>query len=413
MTVEVLGRVATCSSCQTLFSYSWYDLTDSGAVWVRCPTCKAKHYPPGINLTEFSKNMERPMTDTTFARAGITTVQPSGFWIDFKEGSEEQYLAMLNAIKHVGVFKGDRTGTGTQDLFGYQLRMDLSKGFPLLTTKKMFFRGIFEELLWMMSGDTNNKTLQDKNVKIWDEWATKEQCARFGRKEGDLGPVYGHQWRSYGADSKAMDDGKMRIRLDSVGLDQLQNALDMLRNNPWSRRIIVSGWNPREATQVALPPCHTLFQFSVRPDEDDIKKPKYLDCQLYQRSSDVFLGVPFNIASYALLTSIMAGLAGLEPGNFVHTFGSVHIYNNHREQVDEQLSRDPYALPTLRIRTFTPHLDVVIPEGQTLQPEDIHWTTGDPTTWSIDDFLKYCSGAEDFEIQNYQHHPKIKAEVSV
>lgn len=349
------------------------------------------------------------MNDQLTADSAVRTVAPTGFYIDFKEGSEEQYLAMLNAIKHVGVFKGDRTGTGTQDLFGYQLRMDLSKGFPLLTTKKMFTRGIFEELLWFMRGETNVKALQDKKVKIWDDWATAEQTAKFNRHDGDLGPIYGHQWRNFGAtiDPYAghTDDGNKWVpAYMNDGVDQLQNALDMLRNSPWSRRIIVTGWNPKEATQVALPPCHTMFQFSVRPDENDIKKPKYLDCQLYQRSSDVFLGVPFNIASYALLTHIMAGLAGLEPGNFVHTFGSVHIYNNHREQVDTQLSREPHPLPTLHIKTFDRPRPNASGLAMGLAPV---------TEWSLDCFLHHCEGASDFVLEGYQHHPKIKAEVSV
>lgn len=545
------------------------------------PFCNDKHYPPGINMTEFSK---KTMNDQLTASSGVTTVPPDGFYIDFKEGAEEQYLSMLQAIKHVGVFKGDRTGTGTQDLFGYQLRMDLSKGFPLLTTKKMFTRGIFEELLWFMSGDTNNKTLQDKKVKIWDAWADEN---------GELGPIYGAQfrrqshykwirpqvfepdpepafmltakpgkgalgageestrlvknggiygdydrddafapmlkdvWRNmisrcynpddsqfwrYGGegvhvcagwrvfavfqkDAKRLERWPCKADLPSVycldkdtrtggnryspetclwanreeqaqnttqtrpfvavspegvgvlfaskaeahdqhgldprsvvkclkgnrkehhgwtnfqwverpgevlrfrHIDQLQEVVSNIRHNPNSRRHIISLWSPGEIGEMALPPCHGLvIQFSVSDGQ--------LDCQMYQRSADVFLGVPFNIASYALLIHIIAGLTGLRPGIFVHTFGSVHIYNNHREQVDLQLSRKPYPLPTLNVRTF-------------------HRTPGDwkrgiepvltppVSEWSIDDFLKYCRGAKDFEIVGYEHHPKIKAEVSV
>jgi len=309
------------------------------------------------------------------------------FSLDFSYGAEEQYLSLLENILRWGTHKGDRTGTGTQDLFGYQLRMDLSKGFPLLTTKKMFTRGIIEELLWMMRGETHVKPLQDKGVKIWDEWATKEQTAKFGRPEGELGPVYGHAWRNFGATA-----GK-HTNYESNGVDQLANVLSTLRKNPFSRRIIVTGWDPREVELVALPPCHSLFQFSVRKDPVVVGERYFLDCQLYQRSADVFLGVPFNIASYAALTHIMAGLSGMTPGTFIHTFGSVHIYNNHREQVSEQLKRTPYAPPTLKIKTFSDQE----------QSEK----------WSIDDFLHSCKGAEDFVIDGYQHHPAIKGEVSI
>jgi len=313
------------------------------------------------------------------------------FTVDFSQGAEEQYLDLLRNILAHGSFKGDRTGTGTQDLFGYQLRIDLQKGFPLLTTKKMFYRGMIEELLWMLRGDTNVKSLQEKNVHIWDEWATAEQTARFGRPAGELGPVYGHQWRSFGATA-----GKYTAYAND-GWDQIAEALRLLRNNPYSRRIIVTGWNPMEADFVALPPCHTLFQFSVRKDGETT----FLDCQLYQRSADVFLGVPFNIASYALLTHIMAGLAGMTPGTFIHTFGSVHIYNNHREQVAEQLGRKPFNLPQLRIHTFE------LPNA-----EDLSYVSENPVNWTIDDFLSFCK-AEDFEFTGYESHPAIKAQVSV
>jgi len=318
------------------------------------------------------------------------------FTLDFSQGAEEQYLDLLRNILAHGSFKGDRTGTGTQDLFGYQLRIDLQKGFPLLTTKKMFHRGMVEELLWMLRGHTHVKPLQEKGVHIWDEWATPEQSARFGHATGDLGPIYGHQWRSFGA--TLAGPGNEGRAYENDGWDQIAEALRLLRNNPYSRRIIVTGWNPTEVDFVALPPCHTLFQFSVRKDEDKL----FLDCQLYQRSADVFLGVPFNIASYALLTHIMAGLTGMTPGTFIHTFGSVHIYNNHREQVAEQLSRKPFNLPKLKIHTFE------LPNA-----EDLSYVSENPTTWTIDDFLSYCGGAEDFEFTGYESHPAIKAQVSV
>lgn len=294
--------------------------------------------------------------------------------VDFSIGAEEQYLELLRNILKYGTFKGDRTGTGTQDLFGYQMQMDLRKGFPLLTTKKMFTRGITEELLWIMRGDTNNKSLQAKGVKIWDEWATQEQCAKYGREEGDLGDVYGKQWRRFG-------DAESSV-------DQLVEVLHLLRTTPFSRRIIISAWDPRTVNQVALPPCHSFVQFSVR----DMGEKRFLDCQLYQRSGDVLLGVPYNFASYSILTHILAKLAGMTPGFFVHSFGSVHIYNNHREQVIEQLLRLPYPLPSLQIKTFE---------------------SGTPENWSIDEFLQYCKGAEDFVFEGYQSHPTIKADVSI
>lgn len=303
------------------------------------------------------------------------------FRVDFTKSAEEQYLDLLRNIIVCGDDKGDRTGTGTRDLFGYQLRIDLQKGFPLLTTKKMFHRGMVEELLWMMRGDTNVKTLQSKGVKIWDEWATKEQCARFGREEGDLGPVYGHLFRNFGGTPKADGTG---YHLD--GVDQLQTVLTQLRTNPFSRRIIVSGWSPKDVEQVALPPCHTLFQFSCRDNQEG---NRFLDCQLYQRSADALLGIPFNIAGYALLTHIMAGLSDMRPGTFIHTFGSAHIYNNHRAQVEEQLSRTPYPLCTLSIEA---------PMNKDML---------------LDSFLAFCKGDEDFKFVDYQSHPPIKAEVSV
>lgn len=307
---------------------------------------------------------------------------------------EQGYLDLLQDILENGTIKGDRTGTGTRSLFGRQLRFDLSEGFPLLTTKKTFMRGIKEELLWILSGSTDNNKLREKNINIWNEWATEEQCAKWNRAEGDLGPVYGHQWRNYGATSHEDEysvfsefavnsrsyeeyDGKhqrwFNPAFNSDGIDQIQNAIDLIKNNPTSRRIIVSGWNPAEATQVALPPCHTLFQFYVTGDK--------LSTQLYQRSGDVFLGVPFNIASYSLLTAMVAQATGLVPGEFVHTFGDVHIYNNHLDQVEEQLSRIPLEPPTLW-----------------LNPE-------------VDDIFNFTS--EDIKIVDYYSYKSIKAPVAV
>jgi thymidylate synthase len=231
----------------------------------------------------------------------------------------KEYLDLLRHIRANGATKGDRTGTGTQSVFGYQMRFDLSKGFPLLTTKKVYLKGIIYELLWFIAGDTNVKYLKDHGVTIWDEWADEN---------GDLGPVYGHQWRSW-----PTPDGET--------IDQLSMVIDTIKRNPDSRRLLVTAWNPAEVDQMALPPCHCLFQFYVADGK--------LSCQLYQRSADVFLGVPFNIASYALLTMMVAQVCGLELGDFVHTFGDVHIYSNHQEQVTLQLSREPRPLPRMRL----------------------------------------------------------------
>ena len=231
----------------------------------------------------------------------------------------KQYLDLLRHIRANGVMKEDRTGTGTQSVFGYQMRFDLSEGFPLLTTKKVHLKSIIYELLWFIAGDTNVKYLQDHGVTIWDEWADEN---------GDLGPVYGHQWRSWPA-----PDGRV--------IDQLSMAIDTIKRNPDSRRMLVTAWNPAEVDKMALPPCHCLFQFYVADGK--------LSCQLYQRSADVFLGVPFNIASYALLTMMIAQVCGLEPGEFVHTTGDTHIYRNHFEQVATQLSREPRPLPRMRL----------------------------------------------------------------
>ena len=263
----------------------------------------------------------------------------------------KQYLDLLRYIQQNGTAKSDRTGTGTKSVFGYQMRFDLSKGFPLVTTKKVHVKAVIHELLWFLKGDTNIQYLKDNGVGIWDEWADAQ---------GDLGPVYGKQWRRWEA-----KDGRV--------IDQVAQVVELLKNNPDSRRMIVSAWNVGELEKMALMPCHTMFQFYVADGK--------LSCQLYQRSADVFLGVPFNIASYALLTLMMAQVTGLEPGDFVHTFGDVHLYSNHEEQATLQLSRDPKPLPAMRL---------------------------DPAVKNIFDF-KF----EDFELLNYDPHPGIKAPVAV
>ena len=253
--------------------------------------------------------------------------------------NEQAYLDLLQYVLANGTEKGDRTGTGTLSHFGAQLRFDLAEGFPLLTTKKVHFKSIVYELLWFLSGSTHVDYLQQNNVRIWNEWATAEQTARFNRPAGDLGPVYGHQWRNYGA-TKNTDESDNNVYNDD-GVDQISQLIEQIKINPNSRRLIVSGWNPSEASQVALPPCHTLFQFFVADNK--------LSCQLYQRSADLFLGVPFNIASYALLTHMIAQVCDLEVGEFIWTGGDCHIYQNHREQVELQLTRDLYQLPTLSL----------------------------------------------------------------
>jgi len=255
-----------------------------------------------------------------------------------------QYLELLQAVVSDVEERDDRTGVGTRSLFGWQTRFDLAEGFPLLTTKRVHVRSVIYELLWFLSGHTDNAWLNDHQVTIWDEWATPAQTARFARSEGDLGPVYGHQWRNFGATPRA--DGSF----EDDGVDQLRRVVDQIRTDPHSRRLIVTGWNPAEAEQVALPPCHTLFQFHV-------SSAGRLSCQLYQRSADVFLGVPFNIASYALLTHMVAHVCGLEPGVFVHSFGDVHLYNNHQEQAALQLTRTPGPLPRLVLNPEVKELD--------------------------------------------------------
>lgn len=263
----------------------------------------------------------------------------------------KQYLDLLGHVMKNGAEKNDRTGTGTVSVFGYQMRFDLAKGFPVLTTKKLHLRSIIHELLWFISGETNIKYLKDNGVKIWDEWADPD---------GNLGPVYGYQWRSWPA-------------ADGRKIDQLVNVIEAIKRYPDSRRHIVSSWNAGEIEKMALPPCHVLFQFYVSDGA--------LSCQLYQRSCDIFLGVPFNIASYSLLTLMVAQVCGLKPGEFIHTLGDAHIYLNHIEQVKLQLTREPYPLPAM----------VINPE--------------------IRDILKFSF--EDFSLAGYTAHPNIKGDISV
>lgn len=279
----------------------------------------------------------------------------------------QQYLNLLHLVLEQGGQKSDRTGTGTASVFGHQMRFDLNQGFPIVTTKRVHFRSVAIELLWFLRGDTNVQYLQDNKVSIWNEWSTAEQTARFGRPAGELGPVYGHQWRNFGATKNT--DGSY----NNDGFDQIEWLVNEIKTNPNSRRLIVSGWNPTEANQVALPPCHTLFQFFVQNGK--------LSCQLYQRSADIFLGVPFNIASYALLTHMVAQVCGLGLGEFIWTGGDCHLYSNHIEQAELQLSREPLPLPKLR-----------------LNPE-------------IDNLFDFKF--EDMELIDYQHHAPIKADVAI
>lgn len=262
-----------------------------------------------------------------------------------------QYLELMRQVRERGIAKSDRTGTGTLSLFGYQMRFDLAAGFPLLTTKKLHLKSIVHELLWFLTGDTNVRYLKDHGVSIWNEWADSD---------GELGPIYGHQWRSWPA-------------AGGGHIDQIGGLVDQIRANPDSRRLIVSAWNVADVERMALPPCHALFQFYVAGGR--------LSCQLYQRSADVFLGVPFNIASYAMLTLMIAQVTRLAPGEFIHTLGDAHLYSNHLHQVETQLRRTPYALPTLRIRD---------------------------RAQGIFDF-EYA----DFVLEAYRSHPHIKAEVAV
>jgi thymidylate synthase len=262
-----------------------------------------------------------------------------------------QYLDLLDHVLSKGVQKGDRTGTGTLSVFGHQMRFDLAEGFPLVTTKKLHLKSIIYELLWFLRGETNVKWLKDHGVSIWDEWADRN---------GELGPVYGHQWRAW-------------PREHGGTLDQISTVVNDIKTSPDSRRLIVTAWNPADIPRQALPPCHCLFQFYVADGR--------LSCQMYQRSADIFLGVPFNIASYALLTMMMAQVTGLKPGEFIHSLGDAHLYMNHLDQAKLQLSREPFALPQMRIN-----------------PE-------------VTDIFRFAF--EDFSLENYQSHPHIKAEVAV
>ena len=263
----------------------------------------------------------------------------------------QQYLDLMRAVRDRGVVKTDRTGTGTRSLFGWQMRFDLAEGFPLVTTKKVHLRSIIHELLWFLKGETNIRYLKDNKVSIWDEWADEN---------GELGPVYGHQWRSWPA-------------RDGSAIDQIANLLQQIRKNPDSRRLIVTAWNPADVDRMALPPCHCLFQFYVANGR--------LSCQLYQRSADIFLGVPFNIASYALLTMMVAQVTGLQPGEFIHSFGDAHLYSNHMEQVTLQLSRQPRILPAMRLNPAVTDL--------------------------------FAFRFEDFSLEGYDPHPHISAPVAV
>lgn len=263
----------------------------------------------------------------------------------------KQYLDLMRHVRDHGVVKADRTGTGTVSVFGYQMRFDLSAGFPLVTTKKLHLRSIIHELLWFLKGDTNIRYLKENGVSIWDEWADEN---------GELGPVYGYQWRNW-----PTPDGRH--------IDQIAQIIQQLKTNPDSRRIIVSAWNVADVDNMALPPCHAFFQFYVAEGK--------LSCQLYQRSADIFLGVPFNIASYALLTLMVAQVTGLQPGEFIHTLGDAHLYSNHLEQVELQLSREPYPLPQMKLNP------------------------------AVTDLFAFTY--DDFELVDYAHHPLIKAPIAV
>ncbi len=267
----------------------------------------------------------------------------------------KQYLDLMRHVRENGVYKADRTGTGTISVFGYQMRFNLAEGFPLVTTKKLHLKSIIYELLWFLRGETNIQYLKEHGVSIWNDWADEN---------GELGPVYGSQWRSWPTNTKTADGGS---------IDQIARLMQQIKTNPDSRRLIVSAWNVAEIEHMALPPCHSLFQFYVLEGK--------LSCQLYQRSADIFLGVPFNIASYALLTMMVAHVAGLELGDFVHTFGDAHLYSNHLEQVDTQLQRDPKTLPQMNIKR------------------------------QVDDIFGF--DFHDFELLNYEAHPHISAPVAV
>ena len=280
------------------------------------------------------------------------------------------YLELLDLILTNGRLREDRTGTGTLGVFGHQMRFDLSDGFPLLTTKKLHLRSIIHELLWFVRGETHVAPLQEVGVRIWNDWATAEQTARFGRQEGDLGPVYGFQWRHFGAKYETM-----HTDYTGKGVDQLAECIDKIKNNPEDRRIIMSAWNPADLNEMALPPCHMFCQFYVDTNKGE------LSCQMYQRSADMGLGVPFNIASYALLTHMVAQVCGLKAGDFVHTIGDAHVYANHVDALKQQLERMPRAFPKIKIN---------------------------PAKKNIDEFTY-----EDFEVIGYKPHKTIKMKMAV
>eukprot|EP00037_Helgoeca_nana_P009926 m.87074 g.87074 ORF g.87074 m.87074 type:complete len:339 (+) comp19893_c0_seq1:72-1088(+) len=325
--------------------------------------------------TKVSATTPAPADGTDDAGAGAVVAKPVASCVDEDTAdphhSEHEYLNLIKNILTNGKFKGDRTGTGTLSIFGAQMRFSLRESFPLLTTKRVFWRGVAEELLWFVAGCTNANVLSEKKVGIWDANGSKEFLEKSGlghREQGDLGPVYGFQWRHFGA--KYTD---MHADYTGQGVDQLANVIETIKTNPDSRRIILSAWNPVDIPEMALPPCHTMCQFFVIDGE--------LSCQLYQRSGDVGLGVPFNIASYALLTVMVAHVCGLRPGDFVHTLGDAHVYSNHVEPLKVQLERSPRPYPTLNITREVK---------------------------SIDDFKM-----EDFELLGYKPHPKIPMEMAV
>ncbi|KAK2914382.1 hypothetical protein QQF64_029555 [Cirrhinus molitorella] len=312
------------------------------------------------------------LTNGHCTEAENTTEDTNGRKKDFSLFCDERgYLNLVEFILQNGARKGDRTGTGVISVFGTQARYSLRDQFPLLTTKRVFWKGILEELLWFIKGSTNAKELSEKGVRIWDANGSRDFLDKNGftdREEGDLGPVYGFQWRHFGAEYK-----DMHTDYSGQGVDQLQKVIDTIKSNPEDRRIIMCAWNPKDLPLMALPPCHALCQFYVSDGE--------LSCQLYQRSGDIGLGVPFNIASYALLTYMIAHITGLKPGDFVHTLGDAHIYTNHIEPLKEQIQREPRPFPKLRIKRKVER---------------------------IDDFL-----AEDFEIYDYDPHPVIKMQMAV
>lgn len=294
----------------------------------------------------------------------------------------KQYLDLLQDVLLNGTRQEDRTGTGTLSVFGRQLRFDLSHGFPLVTTKKVFWKGIVGELFWMISGDTNIKSLQEQGIRVWDEWADQD---------GDLGPVYGKQWRKWPHEHLEYDNSERKYAHVESYIDQLADVINSIKTAPYSRRHIVTAWNPADLDDMALPPCHCFFQFHVRNEQyqkgsGETYGVEYLDLQLYQRSADLFLGVPFNIASYSLLLMMVAQECGLQPGEFIHTFGDAHIYLNHVAQVKEQISRTPLPLPHV-------HIDNVSWDGKPLSFFDIK--------------------AEHIHLTEYHCHPAIKGEVSV